>query len=84
MADIFIRDIPDELAAKLRDAANRHGRSLEAEALELVRRGVAESSRGRFTTDEARARVARSLARFSQVLPSVSPEEMREGLEGTT
>ena len=84
MADVLILDVPDDVAGKLKAAASRHGRSIEAEALELVRQGVAETSSGRFTADEARARVARSMARFSQVLPSVSLDEMREGLEGTT
>lgn len=41
MASIVVRNIDDDLKARLRVQAARHGRSMEAEAREILRRGVA-------------------------------------------
>ena len=43
MADILIRDIDDELMARLKAAAKRHGRSLQAEIHDALERAAASS-----------------------------------------
>jgi plasmid stability protein len=40
MASIVVRNIDDHLKARLRQQAARHGRSMEAEAREILRRAV--------------------------------------------
>ena len=40
MASIVVRNIDDDLKARLRVQAARNGRSMEAEAREILRRGV--------------------------------------------
>ncbi len=80
MADMLIRDVPDDIVDRLKSEALHHGRSVEAEALEAILRGVVQQSR--FTVEEARARVARSLARYAGPQPSIALDDIREGLEG--
>ena len=82
MADMLIPNVPDDLVDRLKTEARHHGRSIEAEALEAIQRGVGRPVR--FTAEEARARVERNLARFSEPLPTISLEDIREGLEGAT
>ncbi len=106
------------MLTRLKAAAQSHGRSIEDEALDLVRRGMSapftpqeriertkyylSQSGGpydpltkeqicedvappaRFTPAEARARVKRNMGRFSGPQPSVSLDDIREGLEGAT
>lgn len=42
MAQILVRDIPDVIKTQLQEQAKRHGRSAEAEAREILTRGVKE------------------------------------------
>lgn len=39
MANVLIRDLDDDLLARLKAAAKAHGRSLQAEIHDLLRRG---------------------------------------------
>jgi plasmid stability protein len=80
MADVLIRNVPDDIVVRLEAAARQHGRTIEAEALEAIQRGVGQP--GRFTVDEARARVVRNLARFPKPLLAISLDDLREGLAG--
>jgi plasmid stability protein len=45
MASITIRNLDDRLKARLRMRAARHGRSMEDEAREIMRRALAEADR---------------------------------------
>ena len=82
MADVLIRNVPDDIVDRLQTAAQRHGRTIEAEALEAIQRGVGRLPP--FTPEEARDLVRRNLARFAQPLPTISLDDIREGLEGIT
>lgn len=42
MRNLLVRNIPDELYEALRAAARREGRSLSAEAVQLLTRGLAD------------------------------------------
>ncbi len=46
MASITIRKLDDALKARLRLRAARHGRSMEDEAREIMRRALAETDKG--------------------------------------
>lgn len=36
MKDLLIRDVPDDVVARLKERARRHGRSLQQELLQIV------------------------------------------------
>ena len=77
MTDLLIRDIPDDVAAKLKAAANRHGRSVEAEALELVSQGVTKP----FTAQERMERSRFYLGQSNGPFEPLSKEQIREGAD---
>ena len=77
MIDLLIRDIPDDVAAKLKAAANRHGRSVEAEALELVSQGVTKP----FTAQERMERSRFYLDQSNGPFEPLSKEQIREGAD---
>lgn len=45
MATILIRKLPDEVKSRLRTLAAEHGRSVEAEAREIIRSAVSQSAK---------------------------------------
>lgn len=75
MASITIRNLEDDIKQRLRVRAAEHGRSMEEEAREILRRVMTEDSSPRNLAAAIRARVARS-ARVDLDLPAREP--MRE------
>ncbi|MFB2607195.1 plasmid stabilization protein, partial [Rhizobium phaseoli] len=41
MGDLLIRDVPDAMKRQLQESAQRNGRSLSEEAIEIIRRQIA-------------------------------------------
>jgi len=58
MASITIRGLDDSLKQRLRVRAAEHGRSMEEEAREILRCGVASQPLGFTRIDKIRARIA--------------------------
>ncbi len=77
MADILIRGMPDDVVERLKSSAQSHGRSIEAEALELVCRGVKVP----FTADERIERTRHYLSRSGGPYEPLTKEQVREGAE---
>lgn len=75
MASITIRNLEEDIKQRLRVRAAEHGRSMEEEAREILRRVMTEDSSPRNLAAAIRARVARS-ARVDLDLPAREP--MRE------
>lgn len=46
MAQLIVRNLDDDIKAKLRERARRHGRSTEAEVREILRSAVAGKDTG--------------------------------------
>lgn len=58
MASMTIRNIDDQLKARLRVQAAQHGRSMEDEARDILRAALStEASRSRSLVDSIRARI---------------------------
>jgi plasmid stability protein len=57
MASITIRNLEDDLTRRLRVRAAEHGRSLEEEAREILRQGVAEAAPPRDLAAAIRSRI---------------------------
>jgi plasmid stability protein len=75
MGQLLIRNVPDETIATFKQKADLNGRSLEQELRELLERNQP------FTPEE-RVALSRSFrARHDGVQPSLTLEEIREGLE---
>lgn len=75
MASITIRNLEDDIKQRLRVRAAEHGRSMEEEAREILRRVMTEDAPPRDLAAAIRARVAHS-ARADLDLPVREP--MRE------
>lgn len=60
MASLHVRNVDDELVARLKRRAARHGRSAEAEHREILRQALAEDPPGDF--EELAAELRRLLA----------------------
>jgi plasmid stability protein len=75
MASITIRNLDDDIKQRLRVRAAEHGRSMEEEAREILRRVMGESAPPRNLAAAIRARLAAS-ARVDLELPAREP--MRE------
>lgn len=58
MASITIRGLDDSVKQRLRMRAAEHGRSMEEEAREILRRGVASQPLGLTRIEKIRARIA--------------------------
>ena len=75
MGQLLIRNVPDETIAAFKQKAELNGRSLEQELRELLERNQP------FTPEE-RVALSRSFrARQVGIQPSLTLEEIREGLE---
>ncbi|MBX5160907.1 MULTISPECIES: plasmid stabilization protein [Rhizobium] len=46
MGDLLIRDVPDVMKRQLQESAQRNGRSLSEEAIEILRRQIAAERSG--------------------------------------
>jgi antitoxin FitA len=75
MGQLLIRNVPDDTIASFKQKAEINGRSLEQELRELLERNKP------FTVDERVALSRSFLARYETVQPSLTLEEIREGLE---
>ena len=75
MASITIRNLDDDIKQRLRVRAAEHGRSMEEEAREILRRVMGESAPPRNLAAAIRARLAAS-DRVDLELPAREP--MRE------
>jgi plasmid stability protein len=75
MASITIRNLDDDIKQRLRMRAAEHGRSMEEEAREILRRVMSETAAPRDLAAAIRARVAPG-ARVDLELPAREP--MRE------
>ena len=75
MASITIRNLDDDIKQRLLVRAAEHGRSMEEEARDILRRVMSESASPRDLTAAIRARVAAG-ARADLELPAREP--MRE------
>jgi plasmid stability protein len=75
MGQLLIRNVPDETIATFKQKAELNGRSLEQELRELLERNQP------FTPEE-RVALSRSFrARHDGIQPSLTLDEIREGLE---
>lgn len=75
MASITIRNLDDDIKQRLRVRAAEHGRSMEEEARDILRRVMSESTSPRDLAAAIRARVSTG-ARADLELPAREP--MRE------
>jgi antitoxin FitA len=75
MASITIRNLDDDIKQRLRVRAAEHGRSMEEEARDILRRVMSDTASPRDLAAAIRARVA-SGARADLELPAREP--MRE------
>jgi plasmid stability protein len=75
MAQVLIRNVPEATVETFRQKAKLNGRSLEQELRELLERNRP------FTPEERIAAVRRNLARFKEPTPTLSIDEIRDGLE---
>jgi len=75
MGQILISDVPDETIARFKQKAEINGRTLEAELRDLM-------ERNRPLTSNERVALSRSFrARHVSVQPSLSLDDIREGLK---
>lgn len=75
MAQVLIRNVPDDTIDSFKQKAELNGRSLEQELRDLL-------ERNRPLTPEERAALSEKfLARYDIVQPSLTLDEIREGLE---
>jgi len=76
MANLTVRNLDETIVAKLKQQATKHGRSLEAEVREILRR-----SAGRPTVEEIMASVERIAAMTPDVPQTDSADIIREDRE---
>jgi len=75
MASITIRNLDDSLKKRLRVRAAEHGRSMEEEAREILRRAIGKPPKQRNLAEAIRARVALLGSEEIEIAPR---EPMRE------
>ena len=75
MAQVLIRNVPDETVESYRQRAAVKGHSLEQELRELLERNRP------LTPEERVAAVKRNLARYDKPTPPLSLDDIRDGLE---
>lgn len=71
MAQFIVRDLEDEVKARLKNRAARHGRSMEEEVRDILRNAVKEQNQG---VTKLGSRIA---ARFAKVGLSTDLPELR-------
>ena len=72
MASPTIRNLDDDIEQRLRARAAEHGRSMEEEALDILRRGMSDTATPRDLTAAIRARVTPEV-RVDLELPAREP-----------
>lgn len=72
MASITIRNLDEEIKQRLRIRAAEHGRSMEEEARDILRRVMIESPQPRNLAASIRSRIENA-DRFDLVLPAREP-----------
>ena len=77
MSDLVIRDIPDDVASRLKALAYGHGRSIEAEALEIVCQGVTRPFSAQERMDRSRFYLSQSGGPYEPL----TKEQSREGAD---
>jgi plasmid stability protein len=75
MGQVLIRNVPDDTIKIYKERARLKGHSLEQELRELLEKNKP------FTPEEKVAMARRIRARSKGIAPSLSLEEIREGLE---
>jgi hypothetical protein len=75
MAQVLIRNVPDETIESFRRKAKLKGHSLEQELRELLERNKP------FTPEERLALSRHYRSRYKDIQPSLTLDEIREGLE---
>jgi plasmid stability protein len=75
MGQVLIRNVPEDTIASFKQKAEINGRSLEQELRDLLERNKP------FTVEERVALSRSFLARYKAVQPSLTLDEIREGLE---
>jgi antitoxin FitA len=75
MAQVLIRNVPDETIDSFKQKAELNGRSLEQELRDLLERNRPLTPAERVALSE------KFLARYDAVQPSLTLDEIREGLE---
>ncbi|MDY6781553.1 MAG: plasmid stability protein [Cyanobacteriota bacterium] len=76
MATIVIENLDDNLKIRLGERADYYGRSLEEEALEILRAALTENDENSLNLAVA---IGRRFARFGDIeLPTISREPLRE------
>jgi plasmid stability protein len=73
MAQLLVRGVEDDVKARLRRRAQRHGRSMEEEVRHILRNAVKEEARDR------RGLGSRIAARFAQIGLTGDLPEVRGG-----
>ncbi len=72
MATLYVRDVPEKLYRRLRARARRHGRSLNAEVLELIDEAVLRE----LTSEEITERLAELAAEINLPPDAPKPEDI--------
>jgi plasmid stability protein len=75
MAQVLIRNVPDETIDSFKQKAELNGRSLEQELRDLLERNRPLTPAERVALSE------KFLARYDTIQPSLTLDEIREGLE---
>jgi plasmid stability protein len=75
MAQVLIRNVPDETIDSFKQKAELNGRSLEQELRDLLERNRPLTPAERVALSE------KFVGRYDTVQPSLTLEEIREGLE---
>ena len=75
MAQVLIRNVPDDTVESYRRKAKLKGHSLEQELRNLLEKNKP------FTPEERLALSRQYRSRWKDIQPSLTPDEIREGLE---
>lgn len=77
MADVLIRDLSDSVIESYTEKARRNGTTLEQELRDLIETHPAHIP---FTRAERVKFITENMARFPEPVPSLTLDEIREGL----
>jgi antitoxin FitA len=74
MGQVLIRNLDDEVIAAIRFKAELKGRSLEQELREILKAAIP------LTPEERSELIRQNMAKFPEPIPSMTLDEIREGL----
>jgi antitoxin FitA len=77
MAQLLVRNLDEDVKARLQSVAVEHGRSLEDEARAILRQAVADRPRAPGLGTRMTARFAKSGLRDDEQLPNFGDETVR-------